>query len=198
MRWRARANRPDPSIALLTPGPRHNDFFSHAYLARYLGLLLVEGGDLRVVGRPRVAQDAGRPDADRPDRALHRRRSLADPLELDPSGFAGPVGLLQAVREQSGSGGQSAGLGAGREPRARSLPAGSSANEAAGRGPGAFRTGRRWWLGDAAARKQVLANLDRMVIRPAHESTARPGRAVAGSDPVRLGPTERAALLAGD
>ena len=26
-----------PRIALLTPGPRHNDFFSHAYLARYLG-----------------------------------------------------------------------------------------------------------------------------------------------------------------
>ena len=45
-----RANRADPTIALLTPGPRHNDFFSHAYLARYLGLLLVEGGDLRVTG----------------------------------------------------------------------------------------------------------------------------------------------------
>ena len=45
-----RANRADPTIALLTPGPRHNDYFSHAYLARYLGLLLVEGGDLRVTG----------------------------------------------------------------------------------------------------------------------------------------------------
>ena len=32
-----RANRVDPTIALLTPGPRHNDYFSHAYLARYLG-----------------------------------------------------------------------------------------------------------------------------------------------------------------
>ena len=42
-----RIGRPDPTIALLTPGPHHNDFFSHAYLARYLGFLLVEGADLR-------------------------------------------------------------------------------------------------------------------------------------------------------
>ena len=39
--------RRDPRIALLTPGPHHDDYFSHAYLARYLGYLLVEGGDLR-------------------------------------------------------------------------------------------------------------------------------------------------------
>ena len=45
-----RSARTDPRIALLTPGPRHEDYFSHAYLARYLGLMLVEGGDLRVVG----------------------------------------------------------------------------------------------------------------------------------------------------
>ena len=42
-----RADRPEPNIALLTPGPHHGDFFSHAYLARYLGLQLVEGADLR-------------------------------------------------------------------------------------------------------------------------------------------------------
>ena len=28
--------------------PHHNDFFSHAYLSRYLGLMLVEGEDLVV------------------------------------------------------------------------------------------------------------------------------------------------------
>ena len=49
-RWRAAPIASIPTIALLTPGPRHSDFFSHAYLARYLGLLLVEGGDLRVAG----------------------------------------------------------------------------------------------------------------------------------------------------
>ncbi len=42
--------RRDPRIALMTPGPHHDDYFSHAYLARYLGYLLVEGGDLRTAG----------------------------------------------------------------------------------------------------------------------------------------------------
>ena len=31
------SGRRDPRIALLTPGPHHEDYFSHAYLARYLG-----------------------------------------------------------------------------------------------------------------------------------------------------------------
>ncbi len=45
-----RIEREDPLITLLTPGPRHDDYFSHAYLSRYLGYQLVEGGDLRVIG----------------------------------------------------------------------------------------------------------------------------------------------------
>ncbi|HXW21425.1 MAG TPA: circularly permuted type 2 ATP-grasp protein, partial [Rhodomicrobium sp.] len=45
-----RIERDDPLITLLTPGPRHEDYFSHAYLSRYLGFQLVEGGDLRVIG----------------------------------------------------------------------------------------------------------------------------------------------------
>ena len=41
------SGRGNARIALLTPGPHHQDYFSHAYLARYLGYLLVEGADLR-------------------------------------------------------------------------------------------------------------------------------------------------------
>ena len=94
-----RANRADPPIALLTPGPRHNDFFSHAYLARYLGLLLVEGGDLRVAGdRVSLKTLDGLMPIDLIVRCV--AGAVADPLELDASGFAGPVGLLQAVRQQ--------------------------------------------------------------------------------------------------
>lgn len=187
-----RADRPDPNIALLTPGPRHNDFFSHAYLARYLGLLLVEGGDLRVVGdRVSLKTLEGLMPIDLIVRCI--AGSLADPLELDPSGFAGPVGLLQAVREH---------------PDLVVNPLGSALAENRGLGPYlprlarevlgeelAMPDGPRSWLGEASARKRVLENLERFVIRTAHESTARPGRAVAGRDPVRLGPTERAALL---
>ncbi|MBL3206281.1 hypothetical protein ELP07_28815, partial [Klebsiella pneumoniae] len=35
-------------LALLTPGPYNETYFEQAYLARYLGLPLVEGGDLVV------------------------------------------------------------------------------------------------------------------------------------------------------
>jgi uncharacterized circularly permuted ATP-grasp superfamily protein len=38
----------DAHIALLTPGPYNETYFEHAYLARYLGLTLVEGSDLIV------------------------------------------------------------------------------------------------------------------------------------------------------
>src|SRR5262245_58259308 len=37
-----------PHVALLTPGPYSETYFEHAYLARYLGFALVEGGDLTV------------------------------------------------------------------------------------------------------------------------------------------------------
>jgi uncharacterized circularly permuted ATP-grasp superfamily protein/uncharacterized alpha-E superfamily protein len=186
-----RANRVDPAIALLTPGPRHNDFFSHAYLARYLGLLLVEGGDLRVTdGCAALKTLHGLMPIDLIVRCI--AGASADPLELDAD-FAGPVGLLQAVR---------------RHPDLTANALGAALAENRGLSaylPGLARTllgedllledGQRWWLGDGAHRAQVAAKLDRVVIRTAHEGTARPGRAVPGIDPARLDREELDALL---
>ena len=42
------ASRSEPRICLLTPGPYSQTYYEQAYLARYLGFLLVEGGDLVV------------------------------------------------------------------------------------------------------------------------------------------------------
>ena len=41
-------DRDNPRIVLLTPGPYNETYFEHAFLARYLGYTLVEGGDLTV------------------------------------------------------------------------------------------------------------------------------------------------------
>ena len=189
-----RANRPDPSIALLTPGPRHNDFFSHAYLARYLGLLLVEGGDLRVVGdRVSLKTLEGLMPIDLIVRCI--AGAVADPLELDSSGFAGPVGLLQAVREQSDLVVNSLGSALA-ENRGLGSYLPRLANELL-REDLVIADGPRSWLGEPAARRHALANLDRMVIRPAHESTARPGRAVPGRDPARTGADRARSAAAG-
>ena len=44
-----RLNRQDDSrVCVLTPGPMNETYFEHAFLARYLGFLLVEGEDLTV------------------------------------------------------------------------------------------------------------------------------------------------------
>src|SRR5204863_9257914 len=37
-----------PFIVLLTPGPLNETYFEHTYLARYLGIPLIEGNDLTV------------------------------------------------------------------------------------------------------------------------------------------------------
>nr|QQZ51061.1 circularly permuted type 2 ATP-grasp protein [Phenylobacterium glaciei] len=42
----AAADRTDPRICLLSPGPFSETYFEQAHLARYLGFLLVEGDDL--------------------------------------------------------------------------------------------------------------------------------------------------------
>jgi len=92
------SGRTEPNIALLTPGPDHPDYFSHAYLSRYLGFQLVEGGDLRVIGsRVYMKTLEGLKPIDLMIRCVEG--SHCDPLELDPNGFAGPVGLVQALRK---------------------------------------------------------------------------------------------------
>ena len=187
-----RADRPDPNIALLTPGPRHDDFFSHAYLARYLGLLLVEGDDLRVDdSRVHLKTLSGLQPIDLVVRCVAGASS--DAIELDPSGFLGPVGLVQAAR---------------RSPNMIANALGTALAE--NRGLGGFLPElcksllgeelaiwdvKKWWLGDAKVRREVAGNIDRYFIRRAGERTARPGYAEPARDPARLSAAERAALL---
>src|SRR5262249_40962372 len=90
--------RDDSRVCLLTPGSMNESYFEHAYLARYLGMLLVEGEDLtvrddgvfiRTVSGPKRAEVIlRRLDAD-----------FSDPLELNAGSRLGVSGLVQAVRE---------------------------------------------------------------------------------------------------
>ena len=72
----------NPRIVLLTPGPYNETYFEHAFLARYLGYTLVEGGDLTVRDNSVFPQDAGRIVAGRshhapPGRQLLRSAGIA-------------------------------------------------------------------------------------------------------------------------
>lgn len=86
-----------PRVALLTPGPYNETYFEHAYLARYLGVPLVEGGDLTVRGERVYLKTV---EGLAPVHALLRRLDddFCDPLELRPDSTLGVPGLLQAVR----------------------------------------------------------------------------------------------------
>ena len=48
LRFLAPTRRGSPGVVLMTPGPYNETYFEHVYLARELGLTLVEGADLTV------------------------------------------------------------------------------------------------------------------------------------------------------
>jgi uncharacterized circularly permuted ATP-grasp superfamily protein/uncharacterized alpha-E superfamily protein len=158
-------NRQDDSrVCVLTPGPMNETYFEHAYLARYLGFLLVEGDDLTardngvfirtVSGLKRTEVLLRRLDAD-----------FCDPLELNSRSRLGVPGLVQAVRE--GKIVLANGLGSGvAEARGMLafLPALAAAHD--GQAPGLPNIAT-WWLGDPAVRKDIRERLDDMVVASA-------------------------------
>lgn len=84
-------------VVLLTPGPHHETYFEQVFLARYLGLTLVEGGDLTVrANRVYLKTLHG---LERVHVLLRRvDDEWLDPLELNPESQLGVPGLLQALR----------------------------------------------------------------------------------------------------
>ena len=86
-----------PRVVLLTPGPLNETYFEHAYLARYLGFTLVEGGDLTVRDRRVFIKTL---DGLQPVDVIFRRLddSFCDPLELRSDSSLGVAGLVEAAR----------------------------------------------------------------------------------------------------
>jgi uncharacterized circularly permuted ATP-grasp superfamily protein/uncharacterized alpha-E superfamily protein len=87
----------DTRTVLLTPGPYNETYFEHAYLARYLGIALVEGSDLTVRDERLYLKTLKGLE---PVHALIKRLDdqYLDPLELRPDSRLGVPGLLQAIR----------------------------------------------------------------------------------------------------
>lgn len=154
-----------PLAVILTPGPYNETYFEHAYLARQLGMPLVEGHDLTVRADTVYLKTLG---------GLRRVHSIlrrldddyCDPLELRGDSALGVPGLLGALR-------------AGRVMVSNALGTGviESAAWLGFLPPIAERLiGERlllpevatWWLGEKPALEYVLANLDRLVIKPAY------------------------------
>ncbi|MDO9357406.1 MAG: circularly permuted type 2 ATP-grasp protein [Polaromonas sp.] len=87
----------DSRIVLLTPGPYNETYFEHAYLARYLGLTLVEGSDLLVRDNKLYLKTLQ--GLERVHGLLKRLDDeFLDPLELRSDSTLGVPGLLQVIR----------------------------------------------------------------------------------------------------
>jgi uncharacterized circularly permuted ATP-grasp superfamily protein/uncharacterized alpha-E superfamily protein len=84
-------------VVLLTPGPHNETYFEHAFLARYLGVTLVEGGDLTVRGERLFLKTLHGLE---PVHVLLRRvdDEYLDPLELRGDSALGVPGLLGVIR----------------------------------------------------------------------------------------------------
>ncbi|MGD2064782.1 MAG: circularly permuted type 2 ATP-grasp protein, partial [Nitrospirota bacterium] len=160
--------REDPRVVILTPGPLNETYFEHQALANYLGYTLVEGADLMVMdGRVWLKSVNGREPVD----VILRRvdGDFCDPLELRADSRLGVAGLLHAIRQ-------------GRVAVANPLGSGILEN------PGLMAFLPRlakhffghdlrlpsvatWWCGQKTERDYVLANLDKLVLRPMNRVT---------------------------
>jgi uncharacterized circularly permuted ATP-grasp superfamily protein/uncharacterized alpha-E superfamily protein len=170
-------------VGVLTPGPLNETYFEHAYLARYLGFLLLEGGDLAVRGDRVVVRTVAGPQ---PIDVLWRRldAGYADPLELNPHSQIGVPGLLRAAREGNVAIANALGAGLVEAPAWMGfLPA--LARVLLGEEL-KLPNVATWWCGDPQARAQALERFDDRLITPAFGPDAQGGaQLVSALDPDR-------------
>src|ERR1700757_984792 len=97
LRSLAPEGRPEPTIVLLTPGVYNSAYFEHTYLARQMGIELVEGRDL--VTHDNVVYMRTTTGLRRVD-VIYRRvdDDFIDPLAFRSDSVLGVAGLFNAYR----------------------------------------------------------------------------------------------------
>jgi uncharacterized circularly permuted ATP-grasp superfamily protein/uncharacterized alpha-E superfamily protein len=159
----AEARKNDGRVGILTPGQHNETYFEHAYIARYLGFMLLEGEDLTVEnGEVMVRTVAGL----KPVSVLWRRMdaSFIDPLELRYDSRIGTPGMTEALRQGSISMVNALGSGI-LETRALAAFMPRIGNALLGKDLQLPEIAT-WWCGQDAERRTVLANFDKLMIGP--------------------------------
>lgn len=173
----------DPRVVVLTPGVFNSAYFEHAFLARQMGVELVEGRDLVVDGQgvyTRTTTGLSRVDV------IYRRVAdeFLDPVILRPDSLLGVPGLIAAVR-------------AGKVTLANAIGNGAADDKAV---YPFVPEMIRYYLGEDPLLpnvttylpwepdqlRYILANLDRLVVKPTSE---------AGGYGIVIGPQADAATL---
>lgn len=151
----------DRQAAVLSPGQGNDTYFEHSYIARYLGLMLLEGEDLIVQdGAVQVRTVSG----PQPVGVLWRRldAAYADPLELEESSQIGTAGLVEALRRSNVNMVNALGSGI-LETRAFMAFLPKLAQVLLG-GPLTLPNIATWWCGQDAERAYVRDNADALFI----------------------------------
>jgi uncharacterized circularly permuted ATP-grasp superfamily protein/uncharacterized alpha-E superfamily protein len=173
-------------VVMLTPGPHNETYFEQAYLARYLGYMLVEGQDLTV--RDNCVWLKTLSGLERVDVILRRvDDDFCDPLELRNDSILGVPGLVEALRAGNVVMANALGSGVVQSPAFMSFL------------PGLCKhilgedlklpSVATWWCGQQDARDYVLEHLDELVIKPAfrtHLRTPDPSQPLSAAEQAEL------------
>jgi uncharacterized circularly permuted ATP-grasp superfamily protein/uncharacterized alpha-E superfamily protein len=176
----------NPNVVLLTPGPYNETYSEQVFLARYLGFVLVEGGDLTVRDRRVWLKTLG--GLRRVDVVLRRLDdTFCDPLELRGDSSLGVPGLLEAARAGNVTVANAFGSGAVEAPALLAFL------------PGFCRhllqedlklpSVATWWCGQTSALEHVRQNMQDLVIRRAFSPLVNEAM-----EPASLDENARAAL----
>jgi uncharacterized circularly permuted ATP-grasp superfamily protein/uncharacterized alpha-E superfamily protein len=159
--------RKNPRVVLLTPGPYNETYFEHSYLARYLGVTLVQGGDLTVRDTRVFLKTL---EGLKPVDVILRRvdDSYCDPIELRSESFLGVAGLVEAVR--AGNVAVANALGSGLIETSAFMPFLPGLSKRMLGEDLKLPTVATWWCGQQDGLRYVLDNQDFLVIKPAFPS----------------------------
>jgi uncharacterized circularly permuted ATP-grasp superfamily protein/uncharacterized alpha-E superfamily protein len=162
-------SKENPRIVLLTSGPGSRAYFEDAYLARYMGFILAEGGDLAVRNNQVMLKTLG---ALLPVEVIFRRADdeLCDPVELSGATMNGIAGLLECCRQKNVAVANSLGSRVAESPAF--LPWLPQICKFLLAEQLRLPTIQTWWCGEAESLKYVQENLDQLIIRRAFRTDA--------------------------
>ncbi|ABE35228.1 A circularly permuted ATPgrasp family protein [Paraburkholderia xenovorans LB400] len=159
-----------PHIAFLTPGPFSETYFEHVFLARYLGVTLVEGKDLTVRDDKLYLKTLA--GLERVHVVLRRLDdAFCDPVELRADSSIGVPGLLQVMRAGNVIVSNVPGSGFVESPALHGFLPGIA--EVLLDEDLVLPSVPTWWCGEKAARNHVFARLDEALIVPTWPVAAR-------------------------
>jgi len=167
LRAMAPVDRPEPTIVLLTPGSYNSAYFEHTFLAREMGIELVEGRDLFVHDNVVYMRTTGGPQ--RVD-VIYRRvdDDFLDPLQFRRDSTLGVAGLFNAFRAGNVSLANAVGTGVA-DDKAIYAFVPEMIRFYLGEAP-ILQNVETFLLTNDVQRRHVLQNLDSLVVKAVGES----------------------------